>query len=173
MRQALKVKHLQWQQRRKLEKMYKSHENKRTRERAHMILLSYGGQTPQQIGKTLLTSDDRVRDAINRFLTGGCAGLEEGERSGRPPKISNEMEAKLRDWVLATPEEQSVQRSYWTTESLAKSLKKEFRVKVTDECVRMHLLGMNLVCRRPTWTVKPLAKQQPGYARKKIISKAS
>lgn len=168
MRQALRVIHLKWQQRRKLEKMYKSHEHKRVRERAHMILLSYDGQTPQQIAKTLLISDDRVRDAIHRFMAEGCAGLEEGHRSGRPPTITAEMDEDLKDWVLAKPEEQGVQRSYWTTESLAKALNKKYRVKVTDECIRNHLLDMSLVCRRPTWTVKPLAQQQPGYARKSI-----
>ena len=172
MRQALRVKHLKWQQRRKLEKMYKTHENKRVRERAHMILMSYGGQTPQQIAKMLLASDDRVRDAIHRFIEGGCDGLEEGQRSGRPATVTDEMEEDLKDWVLAKPEEQKVQRSYWTTGSLAKALNRKYRIKVTDECVRNHLLGMNLVCRRPTWTVKPLAQQQPGYARKKANRQA-
>jgi hypothetical protein len=46
-------------------------------------------------------------------------------------------------------------------------------VRVTPECIRQHLHRLGFVCRRPTWTVKHLARQQPGYAQKKGPSPGS
>jgi hypothetical protein len=40
-------------------------------------------------------------------------------------------------------------------------------VRVTSECIRRHLHRLDFVCRRPTWSVKHLARAQPGYAQKK------
>ncbi|MCL5997760.1 MAG: hypothetical protein M1546_17150, partial [Chloroflexi bacterium] len=58
-------------------------------------------------------------------------------------------------------------RPTWTTAALARGVARRFRVAVTDECLRQHLERLDIVCRRPTWSVKHLAQQQPGYAQKK------
>lgn len=60
-----------------------------------------------------------------------------------------------------------LKRPGWTTALLAKLVRRIFKVRVTDECIRQHLERIEAVCRRPTWTVKHLAEQQPGYAQKK------
>ena len=72
--------------------------------------------------------------------------------------------------MFKSPRELGVNRPSWTTVELAELLKRQFNVEVTDECIGQHLGRLDIVCRRPTWTVKHLAKQRPGYAQKKGLS---
>jgi transposase len=132
-----------------------------------MVLLSHQGYSPQQIAAITRQSDETVRRWLHRFRRRGCPGLREESRSGRPPTITPAVEQFLRDWALLSPRQLGVQRPNWTTANLARLVERLLGVRVTDECIRQHLHRLDFVCRRPTWTVKHLAKAQPGYAQKR------
>ena len=102
----------------------------------------------------------------------GCAGMTEAPRSGRPLAITPAVEQFLHECVRQTPREFGVHRPCWTTALLATVVRRRFKVKVTDECIRQHLPRIEAVCRRPTWTVKHRAVQRPGYAQKRRDYKA-
>ena len=51
----------------------------------------------------------------------------------------------------------------FTTRSIHIIDKRRFRRAVSAECIRQHLHRVDGVCRRPPWTIKHLARQQPGY----------
>jgi len=108
-----------------------------------------------------------VRRWLHRFEAEGCAGLEEAPRSGRPPQVTDAVEAYLRKVVVQSPREFGYARPGWTTALLAKLIRRKYKRGVSEECVRQHLAAAGVVCRRPTWTVKYRAEEQPGYAQKK------
>src|SRR5262245_27827422 len=139
----------------------------RARLRTQMVLLSHQGYSPQEIAAITRQSDETVRRWLHRFRRHGCPGLREEPRSGRPPKITPAVEQLLRDWALLSPRQLGVDRPSWTTAKLAGLVQRRLGVRVTAECVRQHLHRLDFVCRRPTWTVKHLARQQPGYAQKR------
>jgi transposase len=165
MRPPLHV-HLRGRQRACLQQLLRHGRCPRTRLRAQMVLLSARGYPPQAIARITRHSDDTVRRWLRRFQQ-GCPGLGEQPRSGRPPKITTAIEHLLRDWAQLSPRQFGIHRPTWTTAKLAGLVERTLGVRVTPECIRQHLHRLDFVCRRPTWTVKHLARAQPGYAQKK------
>lgn len=151
----------------RLRVMYEETTCPRTRLRVQMVLLSHDGYAAAEIARITRKSDDTVRYWLHRFQQGGCAGLLEAPHSGRPPKITADIETFLHDCIQQSPRDFQINRLGWTTALFAKLVKRRFRVAVSAECIRQHLKRVNAVCRRPTWTVKHLAQQQAGYAQKK------
>lgn len=139
----------------------------RTRLRAQMVLLAHQGYSLSEIAAITRHSHETVRRWLNRFRKRGCPGLCEAARPGRSPKITPAVEQLLRDWALLSPRELGVHRPSWTTANLARLVERQLGIRVTPECIRQHLHRLDFVCRRPTWTVKHLARAQPGYAQKK------
>ena len=86
--------------------------------------------------------------------------------------ITPAVEQFLTECLRRSPRDYHLARPTWTTALLAQVVWRRLKVKVTDECLRQHLQRIEGVCRRPTWTVKYLARQQPGYAQKKAGSRA-
>jgi transposase len=129
-----------------------------------MVLLSHEGYSGEEIARITRHSDDTVRRWLHRFQAGGCPGLREGARSGRPPTITRAVEQRLAQWVQLSPRKCGIHRPTWTMAKLAQFVERRVGVRVTPECLRRHLHRLDFVCRRPTWTVKHLARQQPGYA---------
>ena len=151
----------------RLRVMYEETTCPRTRLRVQMVLLSHDGYSVEEIAKITRKSDDTVRYWLHRFQHGGCSGLLEAPHSGRPPEITASIETFLHECVPQSPRGFKINRPSWTTALLAKLVRRRFQVSVSDEYIRRHLKRVDVVCRRPTWTVKHLAQQQPGYAQKK------
>lgn len=166
MRPSLRLR-MRGRQRSRLQRMYGETTCPRTQLHIQMVLLSTAGYTVEEIAKITRQSDDTVRYWLHRFQRAGCRGLIEAPHSGRPPAITPGIETFLRECIPHSPREYKFKRPAWTTTLLAKLVKRSFQVRVSDECIRQHLARVEVVCRRPTWTVKHLAQQQPGYAQKK------
>ena len=155
-----------------LQKMYRATHCPRTQLHVQMVLLSNDDYSVEEIAKITRKSDDTVRYWLHRFEQAGCNGLNEAPRSGRPPEITPGIEAFVCECIPKSPRDFGMNRPTWTTATLAKLVARRFKVQVTDECIRQHLERVAVVCRRPTWTVKHLAEQQPGYAQKRGRSHA-
>ena len=167
MRQPLQLKPIRGQQFKRLHKMYDQADCPRLRRRVQMVLLAQAGFVTQEIAQIARQSPLTVRRWLHRFASEGCAGLLEAPRSGRPPAITSVIEAFLRAAVAQSPRAYGYARPGWTTALLAQLVRRQFKRSVTDECIRQHLAQVEVVCRRPTWTVKYRAQEQPGYAQKK------
>jgi transposase len=166
MRPPLKIR-LRGRQRSRLQRMFDETSCPRTRIRVQSVLLADAERTVPDIAAITQQSDDTVRYWLHRFIAQGCDGLFEGRHSGRPPTITPREEAFLLMCLSHSPREFGFERSHWTTVLLAEAVSRLFQRTVSDECIRQHLVTLDIVCRRPTWTVKHLAQAQPGYAQKK------
>lgn len=172
MRPPLRVPRLRGRQPARLRSLYQTTSCSRTRLRVQMVLLSSEGYSVAQIARVSQQSDDTVCRWLKRFLAEGWRGLLEAPHCGRPPKITPAVEQFLAECLRGSPRDYHVARPTWTTALLAQVVWRRLKVRVTDECIRQHLQRLAGVCRRPTWTVKHLARQQPGYAQKKAGSPA-
>jgi transposase len=166
MRPPLKVR-LRGRQTSLLQRLYRETKCPRTQLHVQMVMLSNDGYSVEEIAKITRKSTDAVRRWLHRFQQAGCAVLIETPHSGRPPEITPGIEAFLRECIPESPRDFKLKRPGWTTALLAQVVRRCFKVRVTDECIRQHLERIEAVCRRPTWTVKHLAEQQRGYAQKK------
>ncbi len=152
----------------RLQQMYNQADSPRTRTRVQIVLLSQAGYDVSAIAAITQQSDETIRRWLHRFGDEGSDGLLELPHLGRPPDITLAIETFIRECIEHhSPHELGFVRATWTTALLAKVVERQFRICVTDECIRQHLARLDIVCRRPTWTVKHLARQQPGYAQKK------
>lgn len=167
MRLPLQLKPLRGPQVCGLQRLYDTAPCPRLRRRAQTVLLAHAGYPVAEIAQITRQSPHTVRRWLHRFERGGCAGLREAPHPGRLPTITPAIELFLRDCVLQSPRAFGLARPTWTAALLATLVKRRFKRAVSAECVRQHLHRVEAVCRRPTWTVQHLARQQPGYAQKK------
>jgi transposase len=85
--------------------------------RARIVLACADGGSNTEVAAALGVSRATVAKWRSRFLAGRLAGLEDGPRSGAPPKITNEQVALV---IRKTLEEQGPgQHTRWTTRSMA------------------------------------------------------
>jgi transposase len=167
MRAPLRVGRLHGRQAACVQRLFQTTQCPRTRLRAQMVLLSSDGYPVGEIAAITHHSDDTVRHWLQRFLDQGWRGLLEAPRSGRPAAITPAIEQFLHDCLQGTPRDFRISRPSWTTDLLAQVVRRRLKIDVTGECIRQHLERIEGVCRRPTWTVKHLARLKPGYAQKK------
>jgi transposase len=167
MRPPLQI-HVTPKQHKRLQRMYEQADSPRTRTHVQLVWLSQAGYAVSAIATITQQSDETVRRWLHRFAAEGCDGLLELPHLGRPPDITLVIETFIRECIeQRSPHEFGFVRATWTTALLAQAVERRYRIRVTDECIRHHLVQLDIVCRRPTWTVKHLARQQPGYAQKK------
>jgi transposase len=151
----------------RLRALYDTAQCPRLCRRTQTVLLFHEGYHVAEIARITRQSCHTVRRWLHRFEKDGCAGVLEAPHPGRPPESTPAIEQFLRDAVLTSPRNFGLPRPTWTTALLARVVKRRFRRRVSAEGIRQHLQRIAGVCRRPTWTVKHRAQQQPGYAQKK------
>jgi transposase len=135
-----------------------------TRLRYQVLLLAHQGYPNVQIAAVVLRSRDTVERVLNRFRAGGLDAVPY-KKSGRPtPKVTPAWKAELQRAVERDPHALGVQSANSTTALLAAYLQKQTGIAVSEDTVGRHLHQAGFVCKRPTWTLKPKAQEQEGYA---------
>ena len=97
------VKTLSDQERKKLIENHQNHRNFRVRHRSHAILLSHQGSTREEIAQICRVHRDTVSLWIDAWQEFGFQGLEDNERSGRPPILTLEEQEKALEIALRNP----------------------------------------------------------------------
>jgi len=83
---------------------------------------------------------------VHRLTESGLAGLREGERPGRPCRLSSKQEEKLYEDILLSPRELGYDQNIWDGPILSYHLKKNFGVYLrVRQCQNLfHKLGFSL-----------------------------
>ena len=115
----------------------------RVQTRARMLLLSSEGRCTSEIVTALHTSPATVYSVRHHFRTEGMQrALYDKARSGRPPLISGEVEAKLTMLACSTPPQG---RERWTLQLLAdKMVELQYIDTISDQAVYYTLKKTNL-----------------------------
>ena len=77
----------------------------RVSQRAQMVLLSAQHRTVPEIAALFEASRATVRCWLRRFDADGPAGLRDAPRSGRPRKVTPQVEEELTTWLTQDPQQ--------------------------------------------------------------------
>ena len=131
--------------------------------RYQMILLAQQGRSVDEIADIVFRSRDTVERVLKRFRAGGVAALPRCFAPGSAPTITPEWTAELLRGIELDPYDIGMDSANWTTGLLATYLAERTGIAVSDETVRTTLHAHDHVCKRPTWTLKRKAEEQPNY----------
>ncbi len=134
--------------------------------RYQMILLSHQGRSVTQIAEVVFRSRDTVERVLKRFRDGGVTALPRRFAPGSTPTITPAWTTELLRVIELDPHAVGVVSASWTTGLLATYLAQCTGIAVSDETVRSTLHAHDYVCKRPTWTLKRKAEEQPNYVGK-------
>lgn len=94
------------------------------------------GQRLQTVSDALQLTYSALRKWVHRFANQGTRGLVDRPRSGRPPKVTCELEHHLNRLVDQAPLEHGSLHSQWSCRELATVLAREAGVQLGRESVR-------------------------------------
>ena len=157
-----------------LEHDYRHADRRIVRQRSHMVLLAYQLETQEEIAAVVHCSRQTVQRTLNLYRQGGRAVLrrKRAARSSRA-RVTLAWQKALAEAMRRGPQTCGVPRPTWTAPLLAQYLAKQTDIAVSERTVRRGLALLDYVCRRPTWTVRHKAEEQPDYLPKRRGSRRS
>jgi putative transposase len=104
--------------------------------RAQAVRAVVTGQRLQTVSDTLHFTYSALRKWVHRFAHQGTQGLVDRPRSGRPPKVTCELERHLNRLVDQDPLQHGSRYSQWSCRDLATVLAQQTGVQLGRESVR-------------------------------------
>ena len=148
-----------------LEGRYQAADDAETRTRYQMLLLLAAGRTPAGVGTLVRRSPATVRRVLRRYRAAGPDGVPLRPRPGQPPRFPPAWEAELERVAELDPRTVGVPSAVWTTRLLADYLARATGHRAVIETVRLALHRLGFVCKRPGWSLKRKATEQPDWAK--------
>lgn len=113
-------------------------EESRYDHRLHGLLLVCNGHSCEQVGE--LFGEDRrtIQRWVSRFERDGLEGLREGERPGRPGRLSSEQWQRLERELRGSPRDLRFAQTMWDGKLLSEHLRRNYKVKLGPrQCQRL------------------------------------
>ena len=98
--------------------------------RLHGILLVAQGMSCPEVSRLLGDSPRTVEYWVRRFEEKGLSGLVEGERSGRPRRLSDEQLEEIGSVLRKNPESVGIERGLWYGKDLSEFIKRRYGVNL-------------------------------------------
>jgi transposase len=162
------------QERAALDHDYRYDPDPLVRRRSHIVLLASDLATQSEVARVVRCSPDTVRRTLALYRQGGRSQLR------RTPALEWHTAKRTLGWQKALaealeqgPEACGIPRPTWTAPLLAQHLATTTGIEVSEMTVRRGLESLGYVCRRPVWTVRHKAEEQPDYRPKRKGSKRS
>lgn len=105
-------------------------EESRYDHRLHGVLLVAQGMTCPAVGRLLGDGPQTVRDWVRRFEGKGLAGLADGERPGRPRRLSDRQLAAVKAVLRQTPASVGLTGNLWDGKTLSAFIKRRCDVSL-------------------------------------------
>lgn len=108
------------------------------------------GESPETVIKALGFSRACIYNWLAKYRAGGWHGLKDGNRSGRPKKLSGDHMA----WIYRTVEDNDPLQlkfsfALWTRAMIGVLIKRQFGIKLSDASVGRLLRQLGLSCQKP------------------------
>ena len=146
------------------------------RDRCRAILWSAEGKTVPQIAELLDVHRTTAQRWVKDYQRFGLDGLDIGKRTGRPPKVDQEVEAVISIAVRANPRDLGYPFTRWTAVTMTAHVARETHVHVHPETIRRAMKRLNLRYKRPklslTHRQDKAARRKAKRARDKAVKKA-
>lgn len=119
--------------------------------RLHGVLLVAQGMTCPKVAELLGDSPRSVVNWVQRFEARGLVGLSEGERAGRPSRLSERQLQKVEAVLRTSPADVGLATAMWDGPTLSEYLRREHGVVLkARQCQRLfRQLGFRLRKPRP------------------------
>jgi len=140
----------------------------RVSQRAQMILWSAGRKKVPEIADLFGISRATVRFWLRRFNAHGPAGLYDEERSGRPRKVTLQVQEALCQMVQASPRQEGYVSTLWTVAMMVLALTNKLKVTLSLSTVRGALHHLGLRWGRPRLSMPD--KTDPEKAQKQWVT---
>ena len=126
-------------------------EESRYDHRLHGVLLVAQGATCPEVGRLLGDAPRTVEYWVRRFEAQGLAGLTEGQRSGRPRRLSDAQLQEVDRALRQTPRDGGLTGTLWDGKTLSAWIEQRFQVHLAvRQCQRLfRLRGFRLRKPRP------------------------
>ena len=137
-------------------------EESRYDHRLHGVLLVAQGMTCPEVAKLLGDAPRTVEYWVHKFEEMGLAGLLEGERSGRPRRLSAQQLQEINAVLRHMPREAGLGSNLWDGKTLAAWIEREYRIDLgVRQCQRLfRQLGFRLRKPRPSIAQADPARQK-------------
>lgn len=100
-------------------------------ERAKMVLMAAEGQTITAIAEKLGRRHETVSKRLVRFNEAGLDGLEDRQRSGRPPEYDEEARGQMIATARTHPQKLGLPFGHWSLRHLVKYLNEELGIGIS------------------------------------------
>src|SRR5438874_588862 len=119
--------------------------------RAPMVLLSAQRRAAPEIAALFEVSRATVRLWVRQFDAGGPAGLRDEPRSGRPRKVTPQVEGELATWLARDPQQAdpTYLATFWTVAMLLLTASSRLQLALAPTTLRTALHRLGLRRRRP------------------------
>jgi transposase len=107
--------------------------------RAQAVREGAAGQTVKAVSETFHFTNSALRKWVQRFTHEGTEGLRDRPRSGRPPKLTCELEAHLNRLVDQDPLTYGAVHAQWSCHELATVLAQQTGMTLGREPIRLAL----------------------------------
>ena len=119
--------------------------------RLHSVLLVAQGMSCREAANYLGDAPRTVEYWINRYLDEGLAGLADGDRPGRPKKLSASQIEQIERALRGSPSEVGLEGNLWDGKTLSAYILQQFKTELgVRQCQRLfRQLGFRLRKPRP------------------------
>jgi transposase len=119
--------------------------------RLHALLLIAQGMSCSEVAKILGDSTRTVQHWLSKFEQFGLQGIVEGERSGRPTRLTEIQKEEINQVLRDTPEDVGMSGVIWDGKTLSAYIEKTYNVTIgVRQCQRLfRSLGFRLRKPRP------------------------
>ena len=113
-------------------------EESRYDHRLHGVLLVAQGMTCPEVGRLLGDAPRSVEYWVRRFEERGLVGLSEGQRSGRPRRLSEAQLQEVDQALRQTPRDLGLSGTLWDGKTLSAWIEQRFQVRLrVRQCQRL------------------------------------
>src|SRR5262249_3146261 len=144
-----------------LDRVLKQTKEARIFRRAQAVRDVVKGQRLQTVSDSLQFTYSALRKWVYRFANQGPQGLLDRPRSGRPPKVTCELEQHLQRLVEPAPPQHGAIHSQWNCRELATVLAHQTGVSLSRESVRCALKETQYATTAPPGVLIPTRRLSP------------
>lgn len=121
----------------------------RVAKRLHAVLLNADGYSSGRIAEILKAPRSKASEWLANYDTHGEDGLLEGQRSGRPARLSEAQRTALGDIIESGPVAYGLDSGVWTSPMIGRVVEDEFGVVFHPGHVRKLLAAIGFSVQRP------------------------
>lgn len=135
----------------RLEQLFRSTDDRKLRDRLQIVLMAHRGRARHDIATDLGMHRRTVSRWLNAYCDAGLDGLRPRQAPGRAGTIPPVLADTLRQWVIAGPAQQGLDRANWTHAELADHLLKTQGLRTSRSAVQRFCSKIDIRLYRPTY----------------------